>query len=246
VADIVRAIKQPGGLPLVILVTNGSLLNEKNYIQLKAAGVDRFSVSLDFPNELHDEFRGVPGLYKHLEEVIPYLARKYKNDDIAINSAITRDNLSYILPLAEKTAEWGVGISYSAYSILRTGNKDHFISSPEDLDTLWQGLTGLIKLKKSNGRILNLEKTLLKTYQFFRDGFIPDCRAGLRFLVVRPDGYLNACSMFPEKIYSTQEEVLEKFTKNNKCSGCYVAIRAYTDKSFWSGLKDTISLGFSR
>ena len=169
-ADIVRAIKQPNGLPLVIFVTNGSLLNEKNYIQLKAAGVDRFSVSLDFPNELHDEFRGVPGLYKHLEEVIPYLARKYKNDDIAINSAITRDNLSYILPLAEKTAEWGVGISYSAYSILRTGNKDHFISSPEDLNALWQGLTGLLKLKKSNGGILNLEKPLLKTYQFFRDG----------------------------------------------------------------------------
>jgi len=34
------------------------LLNESNYIQLREAGVNQFSVSLDFLNEWHYEFRG--------------------------------------------------------------------------------------------------------------------------------------------------------------------------------------------
>ncbi|UCD71309.1 MAG: hypothetical protein JSW70_09965, partial [Syntrophobacterales bacterium] len=71
------------------------------------------------------------------------------------------------------------------------------------------------------------------TYRFFRDGIIPHCQAGKRFLVVRPDGYLNPCSMFPEEQYVTQSEVLRKFTAQNECGECYVAIRAYTEKSPW-------------
>jgi len=42
---------------------------------LRAAGVDQFSVSLDFPDERHDEFRLHPGLFKHLSEIVPRLAR---------------------------------------------------------------------------------------------------------------------------------------------------------------------------
>ena len=63
IAAIVKAIKQAGA-QYVILVTNGVLLNESNYLQLREAGVNQFSVSLDFPDERHDEFRRRPGLYK--------------------------------------------------------------------------------------------------------------------------------------------------------------------------------------
>lgn len=45
------------------------------YLELRAAGVDQFSVSLDFPDERHDEFRLHPGLFKHLSEIVPRLAR---------------------------------------------------------------------------------------------------------------------------------------------------------------------------
>jgi MoaA/NifB/PqqE/SkfB family radical SAM enzyme len=59
----------------VILVTNGVLLNESNYMQLRAAWVNQFSASLDFPDERHDEFRRRPGLYKRLERSLPWLAK---------------------------------------------------------------------------------------------------------------------------------------------------------------------------
>lgn len=246
VIDIVRAIKQPNGLPRVIFVTNASLLNAENYLKLNEAGVDQFSVSLDFPNERHDEFRRHPGLYAHLEATIPRLAADFGYNNIAMNSAITLQNLPYLRALADKAEEWKVDISYSAYSILRTGDKKLFISSEEDLEILRQTIQELIKLKKEKGHILNAPSMLLKTYQFFEDGYIPNCRAGERFLVVRPDGKLNPCSMHPHRQYTNQAEILEDFSQNNQCGECYVAIRAYSDKSVGALLKDSISFYFSQ
>jgi MoaA/NifB/PqqE/SkfB family radical SAM enzyme len=167
VVDIVKAIKKrPNGLPHVVLVTNGSLLNKENYAELKEAGVDRFSVSLDFPNEKHDEFRRHPGLYAHLEKTIPRLA-DFGYNDIVLNSAITQVNLPYLIDLANKADEWGVSISYSAYGILRTGDKSFFIYSKEDLEMLQQKIYEIIQLKKDKGGILNSTYTLMKTYEFF-------------------------------------------------------------------------------
>jgi MoaA/NifB/PqqE/SkfB family radical SAM enzyme len=238
-------MKQGGGLPFIILVTNGSLLTEKKYVELKAVGLDRVSVSLDFPDQRHNTFRRIPGLYQRLDRLLPRLARKYNYDDIALNSAITQANLPELLALAKKAQQWGIKISYSAYSILRTGDRKYFVSAEKDLHALRKGIKELIRLKMKDKIILNAERTLDDTYRFFRDGMIPHCQAGRRFLVVRPDGYLNPCSMFPEKKYVTQAEVLRKFTAQNTCGECYVAIRAYTEKSPWQLAQESLKLSFS-
>ena len=245
VVEIVTAMKREDGLPFIILVTNGSLLTEKKYVELKEAGLDRVSVSLDFPDQRHNQFRRIPGLYQQLERLLPRLVRKYNYDDIALNSAITRDNFPELLALARKAQQWGIKISYSAYSTLRTGDQKYFISAEKDLQALRKGIKELIRLKMKDKIILNAERTLDNTYRFFRDGMIPHCQAGKRFLVVRPDGYLNPCSMFPEKRYLTQAEVLRKFTSQNKCGECYVAIRAYTEKSPWQLAQESLKLPLS-
>ncbi len=245
IVKIVKVMKQGDGLPFIILVTNGSLLTEKKYVELKEVGLDRVSVSLDFPDQRHNKFRRIPGLYQRLERLLPRLAKKYNYDDIALNSAITQVNLPELLALAKKAQQWGIKISYSAYSILRTGDRRYFISAEKDLQALRKGIKELIRLKMKDKIILNAERTLDDTYRFFRDGIIPHCQAGRRFLVVRPDGYLNPCSMFPEKKYLTQAEVLRKFTAQNKCGECYVAIRAYTEKSSWQLAQESLKLSFS-
>lgn len=245
IVEIVKAMKQADGLPFIILVTNGSLLTEKKYVELKEVGLDRVSVSLDFPDQRHNTFRRIPGLYQRLERLLPRLARKYNYDDIALNSAITQVNLPELLALAKKAQQWGIKISYSAYSILRTGDRKYFVSAEKDLQALRKGIKELIRLKMKDKIILNAERTLDDTYRFFRDGMIPHCQAGRRFLVVRPDGYLNPCSMFPEKKYVTQAEVLRKFTAQNTCGECYVAIRAYTEKSPWQLAQESLKLSFS-
>jgi len=235
IAAIVKAIKQ-GGVRYAILVTNGLLLNDSNYLQLREAGVNQFSVSLDFPDERHDEFRRRPGLYKRLDENLPRLA-KLGFRDIILNTAITKANVREILPLARKAAEWGVDISYSAYTALRTGNEDYCLNNGEDLRIVRQAVDDVIALKKQSTRLANPERTLRDTLKFFEQGYMPNCKAGRRFLVVMPDGSLVPCSHHRSK-YTSQKEMIKKFSRTNRCGNCYVAIRSYTEMSFLGQVKN--------
>jgi MoaA/NifB/PqqE/SkfB family radical SAM enzyme len=235
IAAIVRAIKQ-GGVQYAILVTNGVLLNENNYPQLREAGVNQFSVSLDFPDERHDEFRRRPGLYRRLEQNLPRLA-KLGFRDIILNTAITQANVREILPLAKKAAEWGVDISYSAYTALRTGNEDYCLNNGDDLEILRQAIDELIILKKQGTPLVNPELTLRDTLRFFEQGYMPNCKAGIRFLVVMPDGSIVPCSLRRSK-YATRKEMIENFSRTNRCGSCYVAIRSYSEMSLLNHMKD--------
>ncbi len=238
IEDIVRAIKEPSGLPYTILVTNGRLLTEFKYLTLRALGVNQFSISLDFPDERHDDFRRSPGLFAHLAKLVPALAR-HGFDDVVLNTAITRHNLPVLRAVYDKAREWGVSISYSAYTPLRTESMEHYINSPEDLELLKRTLDELMELKAKNAPIANPPWTLSGTYDFFKEGSIPGCNAGRRFLVVNPDGRLRACSMY-DQTYGSHEELMEGFVAHNTCGGCYISMRAYLDASFWTLLKDNV------
>jgi MoaA/NifB/PqqE/SkfB family radical SAM enzyme len=236
IAAIAKAVKQSDGTPYLILVSNGMLLTESKYLQLREVGVSQFSVSLDFPDERQDEFRGRPGLYKHLEQTLPLLA-KLEFRDIILNTAITKANLREILPLAKKAIEWGVDISYSAYTALRTGSEDYCLKNGDDLEILRQAINELVALKKRDNHIANPEAILLDTLKFFEQGHLSDCKAGIRSLVVMPDGSLVPCSMHRIK-YATQKEMVEKFSRTNKCNSCYCGLRSYSELSFLNHIKN--------
>ena len=193
ITDIARAIKEDDRAPYLILVTNGRLLERGVYEDLKRVGVDQFSVSLDFPDERHDGFRRIPGLFRHLEKTIPELT-SLGNNDIILNTAISRENLDVIIDLCGTAEMWGASMSYSAYSPLRTGNRQYMISSPEDLRNLREKIDLLISMKKSGRRIRNPISTLENTYKFFEQGRIGGCKAGYRFLLITPEGWHRPCA----------------------------------------------------
>ena len=61
--EIVRTLKA-GCAPLRVFVnTNGALLTLPRFADLVDAGVDEVLVSLDYPDERHDAFRAIPGLF---------------------------------------------------------------------------------------------------------------------------------------------------------------------------------------
>jgi len=236
IVEIAKSIKQFGGLPYEILVTNGFLLNEKKYLELKKAGVNQFSISLDFPDQRHDDFRRRPGIYKHLEKTLPRLSQ-YGFNDIILNSAITRANFKEVIPLAKKAKEWGVLISYSAYTPLRTGNREYFFENKEDLKALRKTMKELIEFKEKTNFIVTPKGILLDILKFFEQKYMPNCQAGIKFVVVMPDGVLVPCSMKREK-FSNLEELRKKFSRHNDCGGCYVSIRCNTERSLLKQLKD--------
>jgi MoaA/NifB/PqqE/SkfB family radical SAM enzyme len=245
VVDVVRSIKGGTRMPYTILVSNWSLMTEERYLELHHAGIDQFSVSLDFPDARHDDFRVHPGLYEHLSRVIPRCA-SHGFDDIVLNSCITSENVGEINAMADKAREWGVNICYSAYSARRTGCRDYFLNTPEQIATLNRGLDQVEARRDASNWIVNSTSTLEATRHYFENNGRPGCKAGLRFLVVTADGELQPCSMQFQR-YGLQDRarMIREFTATNTCDQCYVSIRSYLDKSFPRLLWENVSGFFS-
>jgi MoaA/NifB/PqqE/SkfB family radical SAM enzyme len=243
--DIVRNIKSDSGLPFLILVSNWSHMTIERYLDLRRAGVDEFCVSLDFPDERHDDFRGLPGLYRHLSEIMPKVgALGY--DDVLLNNCITASNVEEIDAVANKAAEWGVNINYSAYSPRRTGCKDYFLNTDAQRAALDRGLQRLKARMNSTNWITNNVSTLEATREYFYRGGAPSCKAGLRWLVVTNDGFLQPCSMqFKRYGLHEQARMVSEFTAKKQCDECYVSIRSYLDKTFPQLLRENVSEFFS-
>jgi MoaA/NifB/PqqE/SkfB family radical SAM enzyme len=245
VVEIVRNIKAGAKIPYTILVSNWSLMTEEKYLALREAGIDQFSVSLDFPDERHDDFRVHPGLYRHLEALIPRLA-KMGHDDIVLNSCITSQNVGEIVAIADKSREWGVNLCYSAYSARRTGNREYFLETPGQLTELNRLLDQVEARRDSTNWIVNAPSTIEATRRYFANKGMPGCKAGLRFLVVTADGALQPCSMqFQRYALEDRSRMIEEFTAQNRCDECYVSIRSYLDKSFHQLLWENVSGFFS-
>jgi MoaA/NifB/PqqE/SkfB family radical SAM enzyme len=241
VVEIVRNVKGGSTVPYTILVSNWSEMTEAKYLALREAGVDHFSVSLDFPDERHDYVRVYPGLYRHLEDLIPRLA-KLGHDDIVLNSCITSENVGEIGRIADKARAWGVNLCYSAYSARRTGCRDYFLDSAEQLAELNRQLDRVEERRDSTNWIVNAPTTLEATRRYFANKGTPGCKAGLRFLVVTADGGLQPCSMqFRRYALEDRKRMIEEFTAQNRCDQCYVSIRSYLDKSFPQLLWENVS-----
>jgi MoaA/NifB/PqqE/SkfB family radical SAM enzyme len=245
VVEIVRSIKAGASVPYTILVSNWSEMTEELYLALHQAGVDQFSVSLDFPDVRHDDFRQYPGLYGHLSDIVPRLAR-HGYDDIVLNSCITSENVGEISRLADKAREWGVNICYSSYSARRTGCRDYSLTTPKQLAELNRELDAVEARRDHTNWIVNSPTTLASTRRFFEQGGMPGCKAGHRFLVVTSDGWLQPCSMVFQR-YRLEEyaRMAAEFTPTNDCDECYVSIRSYLDKTFPQLLWENVSGFFS-
>lgn len=244
-AEVVLNIKQPNGLPYIILVSSWSLMTPQRYLELRQAGVDQFSVSLDFPDTRHDDFRLLPGLYDHLNEVIPQCAA-YGHDDIVLNTCITAANVGEINGAADQAQKWGVNICYSAYSARRTGCRELFPGTPDLLKVLHEQLDRIEKRRNESNWIVSAPTTVQHTREYFENGGMGGCKAGLRFLVVTADGKLQPCSMqFHRYELHEQQKLVREFTEKNQCDECYVAIRSNLDKSFPVLLKENVSRYFS-
>ncbi len=245
VVEIVRNVKNGSGLPYTILVSNWSEMTDERYLELTAAGIDQFSVSLDFPDNRHDVFRGYPGLYDHISSLIPRLA-KLGYDNIVLNSCITSENVGEINAMGDKAREWGVNMCYSAYSARRTGCRDYFLETPEQLKILNSELDRVEARRDATNWIVNAPTTIEATRHYFENRGMPGCKAGMRFLVVTADGMLQPCSMqFKKYPLGERERMIEEFTRTNQCDECYVSIRSYLDKSLPQLFREYIPEFFS-
>lgn len=224
--DIVKAIRRPQAAPYIVLTTNAALLNRKRYESLRAAGVDEFSVSLDYPDERHDDFRGIPGLFRKIETLIKELAL-LDEKAITLSCVIQNDNFRELLKMAELARDWGVRINFSTYTWMRTKDKSLMVA-PENSAAFRQTIQELLRFKKNHGVIYTSDYIFRQMPTYFEQGELPNCRAGQRFFIVNPDGRLSPCGLIIRHYDSLKE--LKEFYAQNTCGTCFTSIRAGTER----------------
>jgi MoaA/NifB/PqqE/SkfB family radical SAM enzyme len=237
--DIVKAARPGKYVPYVVLTTNGALLSRERYGRLREAGVDEFSLSLDYPDERHDEFRGIPGLFGRIRSLVSEL-RGVKDPGITLSCVIQRDNFRDLIKLAELAREWNLRMNFSTYTWLRTKKMEYMIP-PEEVDELREMLRRLKDFKRKYGTVFTSNYVLGKIPDFFLEGSIAGCTAGRRFFVVNPDGTLSPCGLIIRN-YRTAKEMREDFVRQNTCSYCFTSIRANQEKPLWYLLADNLKL----
>lgn len=235
--QIIEAIRVPNKAPFIVVTTNGTLLTKERYQRLKQAGVDEFSLSLDYPDERHDEFRRVPGLFKKIENLVEELESE-NGKDITLSCVVQKDNFRELPQLAELALRWNLRINFSTYTWLRT-NKQEYMLSKEDLLEFKEIVKQLLDFKKKYKNFFASEYIFNRMIDFFENGSIPHCLAGETFFVINPDGSLSPCGLIL-KNYKTQQEIKQDFMKTNTCGYCNTSIRANTEKPLKYMILDNI------
>jgi len=227
VEEIVLSLKQKGRVPYIVLTTNGSLLTREKYMKLLEAGVDSFSLSFDYPDERHDEFRGIPGLFQKIVSLLE-ATQNHKHKAITLSGVVQRNNFRDLFKMAEFARKWDVKMNFSTYTWLRTQKKE-FMIPKEELPELVEMIEKLQQHKRNFPTVVASDYVFKKMVEFFKNETVPHCRAGERFLVVNPGGNLSPCGLII-KDYSCRNDLLHDFLKTNTCGECYTSIRANTEK----------------
>ncbi len=237
--QIVQQMKRPNRAPYIVVTTNGLMLTKKRYESLRQAGVDQFSISLDYPDERHDEFRGVKGLFGRIEALVKEL-NTGNGKAITLSCVVQRDNFRELIKIAELSERWGVSVNFSTYTWLRT-NDMSYVLTQEDLVEFRDIVRQLLALRHKYQNFFASEYTFYRMIEFYKHGGIPNCKAGVRFFIVNPDGTFSPCGLIITR-YQHQTEIHEKFLKTNTCTACNTSIRSNCEKPVKYLIKDNLRL----
>jgi len=236
VEDVVRSLRG-GTFPYVVLTTNGALLSHDKYARLSESGVDEVSLSFDYPDERHDAFRGIPGLFGRIRDFIAG-TKGVGGARITLSCVIQSDNFRDMLRAAELARTWGVGLNFSTYTWMRTEDRGYMISAG-DMAELREIIGRVAAFKKDHGTVFTSNYVLARIPEYFANGTFPGCRAGQRFMVVNPDATLSPCGLIIRD-YATFADMQREFVRTNDCTYCYTSSRANSEKPAWRAGLDNI------
>jgi len=234
IVDIVRQIKSASFFTYTGIITKGDLLDLDKAKQLYDAGLDQISISLDFLGDRHSVNRGVDGLWDHISTLIPSISSKLRKV-VSINTIIMDENIDQMVDMAKRAREWGANISFSAYSIMKANNDEHFVK--DQITKVNDVINKLISLKKEwRDTIVSSDYYFKQVPLFFKNGYGPSCNAGRSMITVTPDGYVKRCSEMPAACHYTDYDP-DFFTKTN-CTNCWYSCRGETQAPAFSKIKE--------
>lgn len=218
--DLVSAVAGAVRLKYIILLTHGGMLTPERARSLWAAGVNQFSISLDYLDGRHDAARGIPGLSQKIFATVGAM-RADGIDGIRFNTVIKRDNVDQIMPIVLRAAETGCGVNLSVYTDAKNGNRDYLLdpSATSGLEQLTREL--LAFKRRRRGIITNSDYYLEQIPRYVRGEMTEPCRSGLRTIHLNPAGHVKRCPDFPTDFHWRDFKRYEPIG----CNACYYACR---------------------
>jgi MoaA/NifB/PqqE/SkfB family radical SAM enzyme len=217
---IVSSVDRAVRLKYMTLITHGAMLTAERAWSLWQAGINQFSISLDYLDERHDRARGIPGLSARILSAVPKM-RERGIDNIRFNTVIKNDNIDEVSRIVRCAEELGVGVNLSVYTDAKNGNGSHLIQARqhEMIDAL---VTELLAFKRRRrGVITNSDYYLEQIPRYLRGEMREPCRSGIRTIHLDPTGQVKRCPDFPADFHWTD---FRKYEPVN-CNACYYACR---------------------
>jgi MoaA/NifB/PqqE/SkfB family radical SAM enzyme len=218
--DIVAAVDRAISVKYLTIVTHGGMLSPERARSLWNAGLNQFSISLDYLDERHDEERKIPGLTAKIFRTIPAM-REQGIDSIRFNTVIKSTNLDQIMPIVRRAAELGIGVSFSAYTDFKNGNTS-YIPREDQARQIDEVVAELLAYKKQRrGVVTSSDWYLAQLPRYFRGEMRDLCHSGVRTIHVDPTGHVRRCPDFPVDFHWSEFKEYEPID----CNQCFYACR---------------------
>jgi MoaA/NifB/PqqE/SkfB family radical SAM enzyme len=218
--DLVRGVREAVPLTYITLITHGGMLTSQRGRSLWEAGIDQFSISLDYLDGRHDDARGIPGLTAKIMRTVTEM-RAEGIDGIRFNTVIKNDNIDQLMPIVERAAEMGIGVNFSLYTDLKNGNSEYLVRERQ-LHDAEQAIAGLLRFKRARrGIITNSDHYLGLIPRFLRGESLGLCHSGIRTVHITPQGQIKRCPDFPTDGHWSGHQKYEPID----CNACFYACR---------------------
>jgi radical SAM protein with 4Fe4S-binding SPASM domain len=197
--DIYQIASRAAGFGMMVVIgTNGTLLNRNVALKLKESGVTGVGVSLDsITPEKHDAFRGVKGAF--FKTLAGLNAAKDAGLAVQVQTTPTRENLDELPQLADFAHRLGAKV-FNIFFLVCTGRGEKMTDiTPDEYEKVlnwavdakdkYPGMLIRPKCAPHFKRILhqrNPDDALFKTY-------VAACRAGTHYARIDPVGKVTPC-----------------------------------------------------
>ncbi len=187
---------------MVVMGTNGLLLNDTTVPKMLDAGIKGIGVSLDSIHpEVHDRLRGLPGSWEKAVKGIE-TAKKH-NLDFQIQTTVTKENfeeISEMIDFSHKLDATG----FYLFFLVCTGRGEKMSDiTPEQYEEVLSyvykvhgNYNGMMVRAKCAPHFKRIAYQIDKNSPLLK-GYVGGCRAGTNYCRITPEGEITPCPYMP-------------------------------------------------
>ncbi len=205
---------------MVVLGTNGMLLDHETAGRLKQSGVTGVSISLDSTSpETHDWIRLVKGSWQKAVDAIEVC--KAMDLSVQINTMVTKNNFHEISELIQYARSLGVDV-FSPFFLVCTGRGEEMtdISAGQ-----YEEILSLIAEEQGKGGDMMIRTRCAPTFRRILHQSNPEsnllkldagkCMAGLHYCRITPEGTITPCPYMNAKVGSLRDQSFNDIWTNS-------------------------------